>query len=144
MTNQESYTAYCTIADWQIVLSIACEMPDWQISPAESMQIDIITLDGNLKVTALLPEIGGKFGPIYAGTINRVKRVSPCDQKIKHDLIEKLKGTNFIIGFVASPEFSDNDSRFEYIFSVANQLSGIIFDSFTFVSQDKSIILSLE
>ncbi len=140
----ESYSIHCTSKDWQRVLKKLDEMSGWKYKSISNQQILATSHSGTLKISSLFAEVGGKYGFIYAGLINKVQRINPSVVFERKSLIEQLKNTHMIIGCVASPEFKDLDERFSFIFTLASILNGIVFDGFTLLSSTGEIIISLD
>lgn len=142
--SDEAYTIFCISVNWDRIVAKLYDMPSWRWNVVAERQIHAVTPDGDIKVTALLPEVGGKFGPIYAGTVNQAKRINTDNQVTKDELIKLLKSTKMLVGCIMNPEMSDEDVRFNFVLSLARILDGVVFDTFTFISSNGEVILSLD
>lgn len=144
MSSQESYSIHCVSEDWRRVLAKLHEASNLSLENISDQQIIITSHSGTLKVSRLFPETGGKFGAIYVGLINKVKRIDSSAIFKRQEVIDNLKNTKMILGCVASPQFKDSDERFELIFSLAQILDGTVFDGFTLLSPNGEVIISLD
>ena len=142
--SEEAYSIYCISEDWERVIAKVNEMPNWLCDMQSGRHMQVTTPGGNIRISALLPEIGGKFGPVYVGTMNRARSIVTDQVSLRDSLVRSLKSTNMIIGCVLQPEMVDNDTRFNFIFSLAEILNGVVFDTFTFISSKGEVILSLD
>lgn len=142
--SEESYSIYCISESWDHVLVKVNEMPNWTCNTQSGRHLQVTTPDGDIRISGLLPEIGGKFGPVYVGVINRARRIATDQISLRDSLVQSLKSTNMIIGCVMHPEMIDDDTRFNLILSLAEVLNGVVFDTFTFISSKGEVILSLD
>jgi hypothetical protein len=139
----EYFTIYCQIPNKDSVFE-TIQNSGFQILEHNEQSIEVQSDSGTMKVNFLFPEVGGKYGRVYAGTLTRAKSIKTEFQNQKDILCEALRKTNMILGMVFDPELSDDENRFRAIFEISKTVSGIVFDGFTFLNSDVQILLNLD
>lgn len=96
----ENFTIHCESPDFPLVERELSSAGGWTIHENSESYISASCSDGGIVVKAVWPEVGGRFGSIYAGTINRVKRIPRFDGLGIQSLQDNLKNTKMILSFV--------------------------------------------
>ena len=142
---EEHMTIYCQTDSFSLVKDILSTENTWSIKNQNDSQITVSTPFGDLKITALFPEVGvGKFGNVYGGTINSIRKIPKSEKFDQQKLFDQIVDTAMILGCVVNPQFGDaSDNRFSMIFKLANDLSGIVFDGFSFLEKSGALIVTM-
>jgi hypothetical protein len=144
MTMPEYMTIYCQLADFSPIVSLISSQVGWRVLTQTATTVAAATPSGSLTVNALFPGVGSKFGRIFMGTLAQVKRIPLTNADGRNALLDAIKATYMILGCVIDPPFRQSDERFTFVFAIARQNNGVVFDGFTFLNAAGEIITDLE
>lgn len=139
----ESMTIYCALPDFEGVAQVVMSKPGWVLLRRESAHIHLRSPEGEMSVNALFPVVGGRFGRVYMGALNAIRRIPGMDRSMRDQLYDDVKRAEMILGCVVEPDFLERDERFDAIFEIAQLCRGVVFDGFTFLTDNGEVIATL-
>lgn len=139
----ESMTIYCALPNFEEIAQMVMSKPGWVLLQREVAHIHLRSPEGEMKVHALFPVVGGKFGRVYMGTLNAIRRIPGMDQSMRDRLYDDVKRAEMILGCVVEPDFLERDARFDAVFEIAQLCQGVVFDGFTFLTDNGEVIATL-
>src|SRR5262249_1730925 len=84
---------------------------------------------GKMVLTSLVRHVpGDRFSTVVLSMHNFFRRVNTTGVDNKERLLESIANAQMLIGFVADPVFSENDSRLDCLWTISEKLDALIFN----------------
>ncbi len=117
--------------------------PGWVLLQRAAAHIHLRSPEGDMRVHALVPAVGGEFGRVYLGALNAIRRIPGIDQAVRDRLYDDVKRAEMIPRCIVELDFLERDERFDAVFEMAQRRQGVIFDGFTFLTDHGDMIATL-
>lgn len=113
-----------------------------EISDAEVKTFERKYFEGSLRVSLKKQvEAGDDFSGMILGTWNFFRDIETKHESLQKDLLNRILFSNTAIGIAANPEFTETDKRLDFVFGLAEQFDGIIFNGSEMIDKKGRLIL---
>jgi hypothetical protein len=108
-------------------------------------RIELTTPRSTLALTALVYERGGdRFSKTTLGLGAFVRRIQTDRPALRDALERRVFAAKLLIGVTARPGFSEEDGHMNYIFQIARDLDGLVFDGRQFLDGSGALLLDAD
>jgi hypothetical protein len=112
------------------------------VSDSGILSFEKTYLEGNLKISIKRRKRpGDEFSKMILGTWAFFEDIETRYRQLQEDLLKSISSGTFAIGIVATPEFTETDERLDFIFEIAENFDGLIFNGFEMLDKKGRTVL---